>query len=206
MEIVLATRNRKKVEEIRRMFMETQISFLDLNDFPDSPDVEETGSTFAENADLKACTISRHTQRYALADDSGLVVDALNGEPGVRSARYAGANATDQDNLNLLLTNLHKDPQASRTAHFECVLSLCSPQGIVQRFTGLVDGVIIETPKGSNGFGYDPVFVPQGERLTFAEMPGWQKDQISHRGRALTAMAKALTRQQPVSIGALNNS
>lgn len=176
------------------MFTGTQISFLDLNDFPDSPDVEETGTTFAENADLKACTISRHTRRHALADDSGLVVDALNGEPGVRSARYAGPNATDLDNLSLMLANLQKGVQTNRSARFECVLSLCSPEGVVQRFSGVVNGVIIETPRGSNGFGYDPVFVPDGEHLTFAEMPGWQKDQISHRGRALTALAKVLTR------------
>ncbi|MBF0108140.1 MAG: XTP/dITP diphosphatase [Magnetococcales bacterium] len=199
MEIVLATRNKKKVEEIRRMFMGTGITFLDLNDFPDSPDVEENGATFTENADIKACAIARHTRRHALADDSGLVVDVLDGAPGVHSARYAGVGASDRQNLNLLLDNLKNHGGADRKARFECVLSLSDPQGQVAHFSGSVSGFIIDASRGDNGFGYDPVFVPEGHRQTFAEMSPREKDRLSHRGQALALLERSLTRSPPSS-------
>ncbi|MBF0348946.1 MAG: RdgB/HAM1 family non-canonical purine NTP pyrophosphatase [Magnetococcales bacterium] len=199
MEIVLATRNKKKIEEIRRMFTGSGIIFLDLNEFPECPEVEENGTSFSENADLKARAVAGHTQRHALADDSGLVVDALSGAPGVRSARFAGPDATDEQNLQHLVASLNKHAGANRNARFECVLSLSDPQGRSEHFSGTVHGVIIDTPRGSNGFGYDPVFVPRGEHMTFAEMPSWKKDQISHRGRALAAFAQTLTRRQSPS-------
>ncbi|MBF0602841.1 MAG: RdgB/HAM1 family non-canonical purine NTP pyrophosphatase [Nitrospirae bacterium] len=197
LEIVLATRNPKKVEELRRMFVGNEIIFLDLNAFPGSPEVEENGSTFEENADLKSRAIAGYTQRHALADDSGLVVDALDGAPGVRSARFAGPGATDAQNLHWLLATLKEKGGVGHRARFECALSLCDPWGQIERFSGVVHGVIVGEPRGANGFGYDPVFVPDGERLTFAQMSAGEKDRISHRGRALEALAKRLSKRLP---------
>ncbi|MBF8271825.1 MAG: rdgB [Magnetococcales bacterium] len=177
------------------MFTGIRVTFLDLNAFPDSPECEENGETFADNADLKARAIAAHTLRYALADDSGLVVEALGGAPGIHSARFAGPGASDEQNLQLLLRNLKENTGSDRKARFECVLSLCDPQGHIERFSGVVNGDIVAEPRGANGFGYDPVFVPEGERETFAEMPAWRKDQISHRGRALSALAQTLSRR-----------
>ncbi|MEO5327426.1 MAG: RdgB/HAM1 family non-canonical purine NTP pyrophosphatase [Magnetococcus sp. THC-1_WYH] len=198
LEIVLATRNPKKVEELRRMFVGNEVVFLGLNAFPGSPEVAENGSTFEENADLKSRAIAGYTQCHALADDSGLVVDALGGAPGVHSARFAGPGATDAQNLHLLLATLKRKGGVDHRARFECALSLCDPQGQIERFSGVVHGTIIAEPRGANGFGYDPVFVPDGERLTFAQMSAGQKDRISHRGRALEALAKGLPKILPI--------
>ncbi len=190
--IVLATRNQKKTEEIRRILAGTGVLLQNLTDFPACPDVEEDGVTFQENAAKKALQVAGFTGLTALADDSGLVVDCLGGAPGVWSARYAGLGASDADNVHKLLRAVRDYSPAERTARFECVLSLAHPDGRVFHFHGSVLGHIIDTPRGVNGFGYDPVFVPTPFDQTFAEMPGAQKDAISHRGRALVAFAAAL--------------
>lgn len=208
MKIVLATRNQKKVEEVRRILADPTLSLEDLKVYADCPEVEEDGLTFQANAEKKATEVAAHTGAVALADDSGLVVDALEGAPGVHSARYAGPNATDQENLDkvLMALRLRDTPGMSpdlnaRTAHFDCVLSLARPDGWVRSFSGRVSGHIVDAPRGHNGFGYDPVFVPDGHAQTFAEMPAADKDALSHRGRALARLAGAL--REPDMVTAL---
>ncbi|MBF0297033.1 MAG: XTP/dITP diphosphatase [Magnetococcales bacterium] len=193
LQLVLATRNRKKMEEIRRVLGQQETRLLTLDDFPDCPEVEEDGATFRDNAAKKALTVARHTGQLALADDSGLLVDGLNGAPGVHSARYAGDNANDADNLDRLLAELNRQPEASRSARFQCVLALADPAGSVRFFDGTVEGRIGHEARGGNGFGYDPIFIPVGEERTFAEMPAGMKDSMSHRGRALEAFAIAMS-------------
>ncbi|MBF0179281.1 MAG: RdgB/HAM1 family non-canonical purine NTP pyrophosphatase [Magnetococcales bacterium] len=191
-QLVLATRNRKKMEEIRRVLGQEETRLLTLDDFPGCPEVEEDAATFRDNAAKKALTVARHSGQIALADDSGLLVDGLDGAPGVRSARYAGENANDADNLALLLAELASRPEASRAARFECVLALADPAGSLRFFAGTVAGRIGHEARGVNGFGYDPIFIPDGHERTFAEMPASMKDSMSHRGRALEAFASAI--------------
>lgn len=194
--VVLATRNRKKIEEIRRIWQEqaTQmpIEVRGLDDYPDAPEVEEDGHTFAQNAGKKALSVARFTGAPALSDDSGLVVEALDGAPGVYSARYAGIGASDAENVAKLLAELAAVEDAGRGAHFECVLALAHPDGRVRYFSGRVAGQITRHPAGENGFGYDPVFVPAAHRETFAQLNGKEKDALSHRGRALAQLREAL--------------
>lgn len=186
MNIVLATRNRKKVEELMRMFAGYSIVFQTVDAFPGCPEVIEDGRTFRQNAVKKAVAIARYTGCLALADDSGLEVDALDGAPGVYSARYAGKDASDGDNVKKLLKNMMGiDDPVSRTARFVCCIALALPDGRSKTFTGHVKGTIGKRPKGYNGFGYDPVFYPQGHERTFAEMEDTEKDDMSHRGRAM---------------------
>lgn len=186
MNIVLATRNRKKVEELMRMFAGYSIVFQTVDAFPGCPEVIEDGRTFRQNAVKKAVAIARYTGCVALADDSGLEVDALDGAPGVYSARYAGKDASDGDNVKKLLKNMMGiDDPVSRTARFVCCIALALPDGRSKTFTGHVKGTIGKRPKGYNGFGYDPVFYPQGHERTFAEMEDTEKDDMSHRGRAM---------------------
>ncbi|MBF0369754.1 MAG: XTP/dITP diphosphatase [Magnetococcales bacterium] len=193
MKIVLATRNRKKIEEIQRIVSGLAVTLLTLDDFPEFPEVVEDGETFQANADKKAVAIAKQTGLAALADDSGLVVDALGGAPGVHSARFAGPNASDADNLERLLKDLDGVPDEKRTARFECLLSLALGPDEVFHFSGTVEGRIGHTRRGENGFGYDPVFFPlEAPEHTFAEMTAAQKDGMSHRGRALIGFAKAL--------------
>lgn len=197
MEIVLATRNQKKTEEMRRILIDTDIVLKNLEEFPLCPEVEEDGLTFQVNAEKKAREVAHYTGLIALADDSGLVVDALDGAPGVFSARYAGPNASDAENLEKLLLSLHNcsktaDSLHNRTAHFVCVLCLAHPDGRLRSFSGRVDGHIVDAPRGHNGFGYDPVFVPETFEQTFAEMTDQQKDSMSHRGAALALFSAAI--------------
>ncbi|MBF0273299.1 MAG: XTP/dITP diphosphatase [Magnetococcales bacterium] len=194
MKLVLATRNRKKKEEIRRILALPESDLLSLDDFPGCPEVIEDGLTFTENADKKARTVAGFTGLTALADDSGLVVDGLNGAPGVHSARYAGEGASDAANVNQLLAELAARPDAPRTARFECVLSLAQPDGSCTHFTGTVEGRIADQPQGHNGFGYDPIFIPVGYDTSFALMDAPSKDAMSHRGAALAALAKEINR------------
>ena len=163
---------------------------MNLGDFPDCPEVVEDGDTFTANAQKKAVEVARFTGCHALADDSGLVVDALQGEPGIYSARYAGEQATDKDNLDKVLQNLDGITDSQRTARFQCVIALATPAGDVTSFAGTVEGKINLEPRGDNGFGYDPVFIPRGFDRTFAQMDPGQKDRLSHRGRALQAFSK----------------
>jgi XTP/dITP diphosphohydrolase len=190
MRVVLATRNPGKIEELRRILAGVEV--VGLEGYPDAPDVAETELTFEGNALLKARAIAAHTGLPAVADDSGLCVDALNGMPGVFSARWAGRHGDDPANLRLLLGQLSDVPPALRGAHFACAAAVALPDGTERVVMGRIDGRIIDVPRGTGGFGYDPIFVPDGERRTTAEMPPAEKDAISHRGRAFRALAEIL--------------
>jgi XTP/dITP diphosphohydrolase len=190
--VVLATRNPGKLRELDRI-LSSQIRLAGLEDFPGAPDVPETGATFEENALLKARAIAAHTGLAAVADDSGLCVDALNGMPGVLSARWAGGHGDDQANLDLLLAQIADVPDARRGARFVCAAALVLPDCREWVVTGTVEGRLIRVPRGSGGFGYDPIFLPDGFDLTTAEMTPEAKDAISHRGRAFRALAPFIT-------------
>jgi XTP/dITP diphosphohydrolase len=189
-EMVVATRNRKKIAEIARMLAGSGLSALSLDQVPGCPEVVEDAPDFEGNALKKAREICAFSGRPALADDSGLVVDALGGAPGVYSARYAGEDATDMDNNRKLLKGLEGVPPEKRTARFVCVMAYVTPGGEERTFTGDCEGSIGFANRGESGFGYDPLFVPDGHKKTFAEMTGDEKDSMSHRGRALRAFAK----------------
>lgn len=192
MDIVLATRNKKKIEEIKRITAGMAISIFTLEDFLGCPDVEEDGTTFEENAVKKAVTVARYTGKPALADDSGLEVHALNGAPGTLSARYAGEGADDRRNLEKLLYEMGAIVDEKRRARFVCCVALALPDGSVNTFYGYSEGRIGTEPKGFNGFGYDPVFYPEGYDRTFAEMSSEEKDAVSHRGKALRDVQRYL--------------
>jgi XTP/dITP diphosphohydrolase len=183
MEIVLATRNKKKVEEIKRITSGLEISILTLDDYPGSPEVEEDGRTFAENATKKAVRIAQCTGKPSLADDSGLEVYALKGAPGTLSARYAGEGADDRKNVEKLLREMRFIEK--RGARFVCCLAFALPDGSIKIFNGYTEGSIGTETKGRGGFGYDPVFYPEVYDRTFAEMSDEEKDSLSHRGKAL---------------------
>jgi len=184
--IVLATKNKKKVEELTRMFSGRAIIFETLDVFPGCPEVIEDGRTFRQNAVKKAAAIAQYTGCPALADDSGLEVDALGGAPGVYSARYAGKDANDRNNVRKLLKDMKdiSDPN-KRTARFVCCIALALPDGRCKTFSGSVKGTIGKRARGVSGFGYDPVFFPEEHDRTFAEMTANEKDGLSHRGRAI---------------------
>ena len=191
-EIVVATRNLKKVDEIARMLDGTGIKLLTLDEAdPEGqcPEVVEDAPDFRGNALKKAREVSSCTGRAALADDSGLVVDALGGRPGVFSARYAGEDASDADNTSKLLRELEGMPPDDRSARFVCSLALVLADGKEYVFEGVCEGTISVAPQGRSGFGYDPVFIPEGHERSFAEMSGQEKDSMSHRGRAIRAFA-----------------
>lgn len=192
MEIVLATRNIKKIEEIRRILSRTSHVLLSLDDFPDCPSVEETGNTFKDNAIQKARTVSGFTKKPAIADDSGLEVYELKGAPGVFSARYAGEGADDKANISKLLHEMTSIEDEKRTARFLCVIALAYPDGRVMTFEGTVEGRIGNATKGNAGFGYDPLFYPHGYKRTFAEMSPEEKDSLSHRQKALRKLKEYL--------------
>ena len=185
MTIILSTRNRKKITEIKRICSDVRVRILTLDAFPDVPEVEETGKTFRANAVKKALEISKITGYPAIADDSGLEVDALDGHPGVYSARYAGSDADDWQNVRKLLIKMKSVPRGKRGARFVCCIAFAMPNGRYRTFTGSVRGRIGRSRKGSRGFGYDPVFYPEGREKTFAQMTDTEKDSLSHRGRAL---------------------
>ncbi len=192
--VVLATRNQHKVEEIARILERagTLVDLVPVTEFNGVDDVAETGLTFAENALLKAHAVAAATGLPAVADDSGISVDALNGMPGVFSARWSGRHGDDAANLRLLLAQLSDVPETRRGAAFVCVAALVRPDGHEVVEEGRVTGRIVHEPRGSGGFGYDPIFVPDGDTRTTAEMPPAEKDAISHRGRAFTALARHL--------------
>lgn len=192
MEIVLATRNNKKVEEIRRIIGDLPITILSLDYFPQCPETVEDRDTFEGNAVKKAVEVCQCTGRPALADDSGLEVDALGGAPGVYSARYAGEDGNAVKNCNKLLAEMKSVPDDNRAARFVCCIAMAYPDGSVKTFFGYVEGSIGREPHGSQGFGYDPVFIPKGYKKTFAEMSGDEKDRLSHRGKALENLATSL--------------
>ncbi len=187
--VVLATRNAGKVEELRRILAGMEIELLGADDVG-LPEVEETGTTFQENALLKARSAALHADLPAVADDSGLEVDALQGEPGVRSARFAGRHGDDAANLELLLQRLEGVP--ARRARFVCAAALALPDGRAWLVDGVLEGEVVHEPRGDQGFGYDPVFRPLGETRTTAELPAEEKDAISHRGIAFRRLRRTI--------------
>jgi XTP/dITP diphosphohydrolase len=202
MKIVFASRNEGKVREIREMLEGAKVELLSLKDYPGIPPIVEDGKTFLENALKKAKIVSDFTGEIVLADDSGLSVEALNGEPGIYSARYAGEEATDDDNIDLLLSKLKNIPPQARKAFFCCALVLYCPDGRYDAFEAKWHGVIIDERRGENGFGYDPVFfVPQLGK-TAAELPPDIKNKVSHRGQAFALLRKALLNEREKEIGA----
>ena len=198
MKLVIATQNKGKVAEFGRLFAPHGIEVVSLLDYPELPDIEETGTTFEANARLKAETIANLLQLPVLADDSGLNVPYLNGEPGVYSARYAGEPKSDAANIQKLLTKLADVPSQDRQAYFVTCLVLAAPNEESVVVEGRAYGEITTEVRGQGGFGYDPIFYVDSERATFAEIPAERKNQISHRANAL----KALMTQLPEWLGA----
>jgi XTP/dITP diphosphohydrolase len=193
--VVLASRNRHKVIEVGRILAERvpALVVVGLDDVaPDLPDIAETGSTFAENALIKARAVAVATGMAALSDDSGLCVDVLNGMPGIRSARWAGRHGDDHANLELLLAQIDDVPDGQRGAQFVCAAAYASPDGAELVAEGILAGSLARARRGANGFGYDPIFVPIDDSRTTAEMAPAEKDVISHRGRAFRALADLL--------------
>ena len=194
--LVLATQNNGKIKEFERLLAEfvSDIQVLGLRDFPDMPDIEETGKTFLENSLLKARGICEFTGLPALADDSGLCVDYLNGDPGIFSARWSGVHGDDAANIAKVLLQLEGVPPKDRSAHFKCEVALVFPsghkhQGLEISESGKLLGSITRSPRGIAGFGYDPIFQPDGAELTLGEFAHGEKDKISHRGIAMRAIA-----------------
>lgn len=192
--VVLATRNRHKIDELRAILAATGVEaeLAGVDEFPDLPDVAETGVTFADNALLKAVDVADRTGLPALADDSGLCVDVLGGAPGIFSARWAGKHGDDAANLDLLLAQLADIADEHRQAHFACAAALALPGGRRVVREGRIDGSLLHARRGANGFGYDPIFLPDGYNRTTAEMAAEEKNAISHRTRAFQALARDL--------------
>ncbi|MBQ7392727.1 MAG: RdgB/HAM1 family non-canonical purine NTP pyrophosphatase [Lentisphaeria bacterium] len=188
--VVIATSNAHKVEEYKALMADDSIELQSLLDYPGFPDVEENGTTFTENASIKAIAASKYCDAPAFADDSGLEVFALNGEPGIYSARYA---PTDPERIAKLLKNL--EGKEDRSARFVCVIAIAFNGEIIETFEGEIRGTIGFEPKGSNGFGYDPVFIPEGETRTFAELSSEEKNRISHRANAFRKAAEFVEEQ-----------
>lgn len=182
--LLIATHNRGKLEEYRILLSDLDLDVVNLDEAGVDFDVDETGETFAENAVLKARTYAQTTGMWTWADDSGLEVDALGGRPGVYSARYAGPDASDEDRYRKLLEELNTHPGEPRTARFRCVVALATPDGRIETTSGAVEGVILETPRGGFGFGYDPVFYVPDLDASMAELTSETKNRISHRGQA----------------------
>lgn len=199
MKVVLASRNKKKIAEVRRILAEcgTPFEVIGLDDLDvEVFDVPETGATFAENARIKAQSVVGQVGLAAIADDSGLTVDALNGMPGVLSARWAGRHGDDVANLELVRNQIADVPDERRGAAFVCAISLVFPDGREVASEGSVRGRLVREPIGDNGFGYDPLFVPDGFTVTTAQMSAQQKDELSHRGEALRALVATLAGDQ----------
>lgn len=191
--ILLATRNVHKTQEFAEILGD-EFEITDLSAEKDLPLIEETGSSFEENAILKAVTVSQHRQSLVAADDSGLEVDCLGGAPGIFSARYAGENASDRDNIDKLLGEIArlKNNSGEISARFRCAIAVARSGKVTEIFRGSVDGKIVDPPRGSGGFGYDPVFVPEGFEETFAELGADVKNRISHRACAIRQMRERL--------------
>jgi XTP/dITP diphosphohydrolase len=193
-QLVLATANARKLDELARILAagHVDIRLASLAEFAGAPEVQETGATFAENSLLKARAIAAFTGLPAVADDSGLCADALNGMPGVLSARWAGRHGDDEANLKLLLAQLSDVPDQRRGAHFTCAAAVVLPGGREHVSEGIMRGALVREPRGHNGFGYDPIFVADGKSVTNAELDPDAKDAISHRGKALRALAPVI--------------
>ena len=193
MKLLLATGNTHKTREFAEILGPT-FEVVDLRTLPPAPEVEETGATFEENAALKAEAASRRTDLLVVADDSGLEVFALGGAPGIRSARYAGPKATDAANVARLLQELHAAGATSgASGRFRCALAVARAGALLRTFHGEVNGEVVDRPQGIGGFGYDPVFIPSGFDVTFAELPPRTKNEVSHRARAIAELRKYLS-------------
>ena len=192
MKFIVATFNREKAAELHALLALPDVELVALADWPGATPPEETGDTLLANARIKARAAAALTRLPAIADDTGLEVDALGGAPGVHAARYAGPNASYADNVSKLLRELADVPTERRTARFRTVCFAAWPDGTEMSADGLLAGTITDAPRGANGFGYDPVFVPKGEARTYAELSDEEKNAISHRARAVRMMRKLL--------------
>lgn len=192
-ELVIASTNMHKIREFRSMLKSvSNIDILSLSDFPNYVPPEETGSTFEENAILKATHAAKSLRRYVLADDSGLTVPALNGSPGIYSARYAGNQASDFENRKKLLAEMAHLMDEDRNAYYECCIALASPEGVKKTVKGTCEGIISPHDKGGSGFGYDPIFIKHGYNKSFAELGDLVKNKVSHRRKALDKILNTL--------------
>jgi len=191
-EIVIGSRNPGKLVEIEAILQTFPVKLRSLAEFPDAPEVEETGTTFQENAEKKALELAAHLARKVLADDSGLEVDALDGAPGIYSARYAGEHGDNEANNRKLLENLEGLPLEQRTARFRCVIALAEPGRVLLTADGACEGQIAFSPRGTNGFGYDPVFLYPPDNMTFGELNESLKNKVSHRANALHQLREQL--------------
>jgi XTP/dITP diphosphohydrolase len=197
-QLIVATRNRNKTREIQQI-LGPKFEVRDLSAYPGISETVESGKSFEENARLKAIAVSKELSGLTIGDDSGLDVAALGGAPGIYSARYAGDKATDKENIDRLLEELGRvgAQRDRRRARFRCVLALARNGQMLGTFEGIVDGAIVDQPRGSHGFGYDPIFVPKGFGHTFAELPAKLKNRISHRAQAIHALAAKLAALKP---------
>lgn len=193
-EIIIATKNAGKAREFEKLFAKFSLSVKTLLDYPELDDVEETGSTFEENAVLKAETIANRLNAKVLADDSGLEIDALDGRPGIYSARYAGIQKNDEANIDKILSELDDVADSARTARFCCALALAEPGKETLTVRGICEGQILRERRGTNGFGYDPVFYVVEENKTMAELTSEKKNEISHRAKAISKLENVLNR------------
>lgn len=200
MEIVLATKNKNKIREIKDILKFLRVRIHSTAEYPDMPEVEEDGQTLAENALKKAKAIAAYTGKWALADDTGLEVESLDGAPGVYSARFAGPQCSYEDNNRKLLKLLERLPKSKRKAVFKCVIALSDPLGKTQTAIGIIRGYIGSEMKGTHGFGYDPLFIVPKYGKTFAELGLTVKNKISHRAKALAKMKKVLGKQMIAKI------
>ncbi|MEA3328720.1 MAG: XTP/dITP diphosphatase [Candidatus Omnitrophota bacterium] len=195
MELVIATRNKKKMQEIEKILEGFDVKILSLENYPRLPEIVEKGSTFEDNAVEKSRVVARFTNQWALADDSGLEVEALDGRPGVYSARFAGKEQNDQANIKKLLNLMKNIPEPERTARFSCVMAISKPDGETAGIVkGICKGSINFKPDGKNGFGYDPIFIASGYQETFARMEAGLKNRISHRAEALRQVKEFIPR------------
>jgi len=194
MQLLLASRNRDKLKELREMLKDLPLEIVSATDVRGLPEVEEDGATVRDNAAKKAVELAQAAKSLTLADDSGLEVDALDGAPGVRSARFAGEKATYHENNKELLRHLDGVPMDKRTARFRCVVAIADEQGLYECVEGICNGVIIEAERGGGGFGYDPLFIADGQTRTFAEISPDVKNRISHRAKAIQKAWAVLSR------------
>jgi XTP/dITP diphosphohydrolase len=194
--IAIASRNPGKIREIRSICADWPVGWITADEHEAWPDVEETGESYLENALLKARAVADGVGVPAVADDSGIEVDALGGAPGPRSARYAGEEATDEQNLRMMIRALAGVPAGGRTARYRCLAVLAWPDGREVSAEGTCEGSLVSKPRGTGGFGYDPIFVPAGWEQTMAELPPEEKDRISHRGRAFRALSDLVAQEQ----------
>ncbi|MGV3464050.1 MAG: XTP/dITP diphosphatase [Heyndrickxia sp.] len=191
-QVIIATKNKGKAKEFEKLFSPYDIKVLTLLDFPDVADIEETGSTFEENAIIKAESLSKQFQTMVISDDSGLIVDALNGRPGIYSARFAGEEKDDEANIKKVLFEMEAIPPEKRTARFYCAIALAIPGEKTKTVSGACEGEILKEKRGTNGFGYDPIFWIKDKGKTMAEITSEEKNLISHRAKAIQKLISLL--------------